>query len=150
MLCHMIFLCLLFKGTSILSPIMAVPRNFRMIWIMKVKKPNSAFCYNESESESEVTQSCPTLCDPVDCSPPGSSVHGSLQARILEWVAIPFSRGIFLTLGLNLDLLHCRQILLPSEPPGKPVTLYAFSIAAVRNFYKLSCLKQHKFMTLPF
>ena len=42
---------------------------------------------------SEVTQSCPTLCDPVDCSPPGSSVHGILQARILEWVAISFSRG---------------------------------------------------------
>ena len=38
-------------------------------------------------------QSCPTLCDPVDCSPPGSSVHGTLQARILEWIAIPFSRG---------------------------------------------------------
>ena len=41
----------------------------------------------------EVTQSCPTLCDPVDCSPPGSSVHEILQARILEWVAISFSRG---------------------------------------------------------
>ena len=39
-----------------------------------------------------VTQSCPTLCDPVDCSPPGSSVLGILQARILEWLAIPFSR----------------------------------------------------------
>ena len=38
-------------------------------------------------------QSCPTLCDPMDCSPPGSSVHGSFQARILEWVAISFSRG---------------------------------------------------------
>ena len=37
--------------------------------------------------------SCPTFCNPVDCSPPGSSVHGSLQAGILEWVAIPFSRG---------------------------------------------------------
>ena len=45
------------------------------------------------ESESEVAQSCPTLCDPVDCSLPGSSVHGILQARILEWVAISFSRG---------------------------------------------------------
>ena len=44
------------------------------------------------ESQSEVAQSCPTLCDPVDCSPPGSSVHGILQARILEWVAISFSR----------------------------------------------------------
>ena len=38
-----------------------------------------------------VAQSCPTLCDPVDCSPSDSSVHGILQARILEWVAIPFS-----------------------------------------------------------
>ena len=40
-----------------------------------------------------VTCLCPTLCDPMDCSPPGSSVHGILQARILEWVAIPFSGG---------------------------------------------------------
>ena len=45
------------------------------------------------ESESEVTQSCLTLWNPVDCTPPGSSVHGILQARILEWVAISFSRG---------------------------------------------------------
>ena len=47
----------------------------------------------ESESEDEVTQSCPNLCDPMDCSLPGSSFHGILQARILEWVAISFSRG---------------------------------------------------------
>ena len=40
-----------------------------------------------------VAQSCPTLCDPTDSNPPGSSVHGILQARILEWIAIPFSRG---------------------------------------------------------
>ena len=40
-----------------------------------------------------VAQSCLTLCDPMDCSRPGSSVHGILQARILEWVAISFSRG---------------------------------------------------------
>ena len=38
-------------------------------------------------------QSCPTLCDPVDCSPPGSSIHGILQARILEWIAFSFSKG---------------------------------------------------------
>ena len=43
----------------------------------------------------EVAQSCLTLCDPVDCSPPGSSVRGILQARILEWVAIPFSKDIY-------------------------------------------------------
>ena len=46
-----------------------------------------------SESENEVAQSCPTLCNPMDCSPPGSSAHGILQARILEWLAISFSRG---------------------------------------------------------
>ena len=40
-----------------------------------------------------VTQSCPTLCNPMDCSPLGISVHGMFQARILEWVAIPFCRG---------------------------------------------------------
>ena len=40
-----------------------------------------------------VAQLCLTLCDPMDCSPPGSSVHRILQERILEWVAIPFSRG---------------------------------------------------------
>ena len=44
-----------------------------------------------NESESEVAQSCPTLSDPTDCSLPGSFVHGILQARVLEWVAIAFS-----------------------------------------------------------
>ena len=46
---------------------------------------------HESESESKVAQSCPTLCDPMDCSLPGSMVHGIFQARVLEWVAICFS-----------------------------------------------------------
>ena len=46
------------------------------------------------------------VCDPMDCSPPGSSVHGILQARILEWVAISFSRGSSRTFPT-----HCRQIL---------------------------------------
>ena len=44
------------------------------------------------KSESEVAQSCPTLRDPMDCSPPGSSVHGIFQARVLEWGAIAFSQ----------------------------------------------------------
>ena len=44
------------------------------------------------KSESEVAQLCPTLCDPMDGSPPGSSVHGIFQARVLEWGAIPFSQ----------------------------------------------------------
>ena len=43
--------------------------------------------------ESDVAQSCPTLCDPMDCSLSGSSVHEIFQARVLEWIAISFSRG---------------------------------------------------------
>ena len=43
------------------------------------------------KNESEVAPSCLTLCDPMDCSPPGSSIHGIFQARILEWGAIAFS-----------------------------------------------------------
>ena len=58
-----------------------------------------------------VTQSSPALCDSMDCSPPDSYVYGILQARVLEWIAIPFSRGIFPTQGLNSSLLHFRQIL---------------------------------------
>ena len=56
-----------------------------------------------------VTQSCLTLCGPMDCRPPGS-VYGILQARILEWVAILLSRGSSQPQGLILGLLHCRQI----------------------------------------
>ena len=47
--------------------------------------------YMKVKSESEVTQLCPTLCDPMDCSLPGSSIHGIFQATVLEWVAIAFS-----------------------------------------------------------
>ena len=57
------------------------------------------------KSESEVAQLCPTLCDPTDCSPPGSSVHGHVQVRILEWVAA-LLQGILPTQGSNLGLLH--------------------------------------------
>ena len=69
-----------------------------------------------------VTQSYPTLWDPMDCNPPGSSVHGILQARILEWVAFPFSRGSSQprdqtwSPALQADSL-------PSEPPDKGVKL---------------------------
>ena len=48
--------------------------------------------WSGGEKWSEVAQSCPTLCDPMDCSLPGSSVHGILQARILEWVSMPSFR----------------------------------------------------------
>ena len=71
------------------------------------------------ESESEVVQLCLTLCDPVDCSPPGSSVHGILQARILEWVAISFSRGIFPNPGIEPGSPALQADALTSELPGR-------------------------------
>ena len=67
-----------------------------------------------------VPQSFPTLCDPMDCSLPVSSIHGISQTKILEWVAIPFSRRIFLIQGLKPGLLHCRQILYCLSHPGSP------------------------------
>ena len=72
---------------------------------------------------SKSLQSCLTLWDPINCSPPGSSVHEILQARILEWVAIPSSRGPSpprnQTAGL-LCLLHWQVGSSPLAPPGKP------------------------------
>jgi len=59
----------------------------------------------------------------MDYSPPGSSINGILQARTLEWVAMPFSRGIFPTQGSNSSLLHCRRILYHLSHQENPVFL---------------------------
>ena len=66
-------------------------------------------------------QSCPTLCNPMDHSPPGSSVHGVIQARILEWAAVPFSKGSSDPgIDLSLTCLLLWQVgSLPVAPPGK-------------------------------
>ena len=57
------------------------------------------------KSESEVAQSCPILCDPMDCSLPGSSIHGIFQARVLEWGAIAFSISILILSKLFFYIL---------------------------------------------
>ena len=82
------------------------------------------------KSESEVAQSCLTLSDPMDCSPPGSSVHGIFQARVLEWGAIAFStfyagsdqKAIFLRDGCFLKSLYPSHTCLLSThtDPGAP------------------------------
>ena len=69
-----------------------------------------------SDSDSEVAQSCPTLCNPVDCSLPGSSVHGIFQAIVLEWVAISFSRNW-------TQVSFSGRQFFTTEPAGKPVPL---------------------------
>ena len=63
---------------------------------------------------------CPTLCSTMDHSPPGSSVHGILQARILELGSHSFLQGIFPIQGWNLGLLHCGQILCHLSRQGSP------------------------------
>ena len=76
-------------------------------------------CSSWAPKWSEVAQSCPTLCNPVDCSLPGSSVHGILQTRILERVAISFSRGS--SQPRDWTWVSALQAdALTSEPPGKP------------------------------
>ena len=71
------------------------------------------------KSESEVTQSSPTLRDPMDCSPPGSSVHGIFQARILEWVAIAFSPR---TLTIIISFTSILESLVSSYPDVSVLT----------------------------
>ena len=71
-----------------------------------------------------VAQSCPFLHDPMDCSLPHSSVHGILQAKILEWVAIPFSRGSS-DPGMEPRSPVSQADSLPSDPPGEALRKYS-------------------------
>ena len=93
------------------------------------------------ECACSVAQACPTLCSPMDCNLPGSSINGIFQARVLEWVAISFSRGSSrLIQGSNLPLLcllHWQVDSLPLAPPGKPqimaLILFFFGINSCKN-----------------
>ena len=95
-------------------------RGFSSVWTKNFQMYNLGFKESEeSESESEVAQSCPTLCDPLDCSLSTSSVHGIFQARVLEWIAISFSRGSSQP-GIKLGSPALQAGALLSEPSGKP------------------------------
>ena len=92
-----------------------------------------------------LTQSCPTLCGPMDWGPPGSSVHGIFQARTQEWVAIPFSRGSS-WLGIEPGFPTLQTDSLPSEPPGKPIQAsWAQSMAALSLDLASECGKDSTF-----
>ena len=95
---------------------------------------------NHQRSESEVAQSCPTLCNPMDCSLSGSSVHRIFQARILEWVAISFSRRssqprdwtqVSCIVGRCFTVWATRDT---AEPPGK------LGILKPLPMFKIGCL----------
>ena len=76
----------------------------------------------------KVTQSCPTPCDPMDCA-----VHGVLQARILEWVAVP-SPGCLPNPGIKPRSPALQVDSLPAEPPGKPeVACLLFQVSGITN-----------------
>ena len=72
------------------------------------------------KSESEVAQSCPTLCDPMDLSPPGSSVHGIFQARVLEWGTVAFSVAAAAAAN-SLQLCLTLWDPIDGSPPGSPI-----------------------------
>jgi len=92
-----------------------------------------------------LTQSCPTLCDPMDCSPPGSSVHGDSSGKNTGVGCHALLQGIFPTQRLNPGLLHCRQILHHLSCQGSPRILeraaYPFSreSSQPRNRTMVSC-----------
>ena len=82
-------------------------------------------------------QSCPTLCSPMDYSSPGSSVHGIFQARILEWVAIPFFRES--SQPKDVGWVSCiAGGCFTTEPPGKPYIILGYSIGNIHPTYLLS------------
>ena len=87
---------------------------------------------------AKLLQSCLILCDCMDCSPPGSSVHRILQARILEWVAMPYSRSRGSSQSrsqiqfdvIRVSLVSCiGRLILPLVPPGKSQVKYVYSIS---------------------
>ena len=97
---------------------------------------------------SLVAKSCLILCDTVDCSPPGFSVYGIFQARILEWAAIFLLQGIFSTKLSNvrlLCLLHCRQILHPLSHRGSILLG-----ESKEELSRASCSKDSVIFTIPF
>ena len=91
-------------------PVISTTRNFVQFahWL-------TPSAWNTSWSEVKAAQPCPTLCNPMNYT-----FHGILQARILEWVAFSFSRGIFPIQGLNSGLPHCRLILYQLNHKGCP------------------------------
>ena len=88
---------MLFHSSHVIStddyPVLIMPSHETVQWELERTIRSARWGREPLVVVALVNQSCPTLLQPMDCGPPGSSVHGILQARILEWVAIPFSRG---------------------------------------------------------
>ena len=99
--------------------------------------------YNPERVRELFAQSCPTLCDPMDSSPPGSSVHGILQARILRWIAMPFSRESSQHRDQTPGFQQCKQVL-TNKPPTAPITTeFLPSFASASSFPQVVVIKQN-------
>ena len=92
-----------------------------------------------------ITHSCPTLFNAMDCSLPGSSVHGILQASILEWIAISFSRGSSRPRDRSRVSPHCRQILYLLSHQGNP----SVCPSSNRKRTRLVCGHKHQSLSKP-
>ena len=113
---------------------------FLLLEIREVLKKSLLWSLLHRKQKEGCAQLCSTLCGPMDCSPPGPCVHGILQARILEWLAIFSSRGSFPTQRLNpclSCLLHWQMDPLLLAPPGKP-------FLRLKRMFHISCSPLHK------
>ena len=91
--------------------------------------------FHSFQRKVSVAQSYPTLCNPMDCSPPGSSVHGILQTRMLEWVAVSSPRDLP-NLGIKPGCPELKADSLPPEPLIKPtISKERFKCIALISFY---------------
>ena len=112
-------------------------KHMRKFNISKKKKKTKII---QIHMHAKSLQSCPTLCGPMDYSPPGISVHGILQTRILEWVGCQaLLQGIFLTQGSNscfLYLLHWQAGSLPLAPPEKLIYIYIYILNIIFHLSK--------------
>ena len=95
---------------------MCILQEWRLCFPSPVELLHSSLACMHTYMCAKSLQSYPTLCDPMDCSPPGSSVHGILQARVLEWVAMPSSRPT----GLQSQMLWGLLLPMPGPQAGEP------------------------------
>ena len=118
--------------------------SIEMIMLTEVSQRKTNITYCLCACVLSHFQSCSTLWDPMDYSPPGSSVHGILQAKILAWVTMPSLQGIFPTQGSNprlLHLLHWQAGSLPLAPHGKPHVDYMQNLIKKKKRYKWTYLQ---------
>ena len=112
-------------------------------------KPHMCVCmdiYRYACMCAKSLQLCLILCGLINCNPPGSSVHGILQARILEWVGLPW--GIFLTQGSNPGLLYCRQILYHLSHQGSSIYICIYSVIYTYTYNSYMYIHTHIYVCI--